>query len=189
MLLPIHAGAEAPDEFISEVVDILGERLEGRKKELSKDSDALYALIDEILLPRFARKVAAKQVLATHWRAASEEQRERFVSAFYSVLIQRYADGILEFEHDRIEVYPYRGDLKKRTVTVKTRVDTEGGKKISVNYTLVPRDSGWMMYDVTIEGISYIRNFRMEFNLEINATSLEEVIVRMEDESSDNSSE
>ncbi|MCH7636942.1 MAG: ABC transporter substrate-binding protein [Proteobacteria bacterium] len=189
MLFPIHAGAEAPDEFISEIVDLLGERLEGRKNELSKDADALYALIDDILLPRFARKRAAQQVLATHWRAASEEQRERFVSAFYSVLIQRYADGILEFEHDRIKVLPFRGDLKSKRVIVKTRVDIEGGKKISVNYGLVSRDSSWMMWDVTIEGVSYIRNFRAEFDSEINATSLEEVIVRLEDESSGNSSE
>jgi phospholipid transport system substrate-binding protein len=189
MLFPIHAGAETPDEFISEVVDLLGERLEGRKKELSKDADALYALIDEILLPRFDRRLAALQVLAKHWRAASEEQRERFVSAFYSVLIQRYADGILEFEHDRIEVIPYRGDLKRKIVIVKTRVDTEGGNKIRVDYKLVPHDSSWMMYDVTIEGVSYIHNFRVEFDSEINATSLEEVIVRLEDESSGNSSE
>ncbi len=189
MLFPIHAGAEAPDEFISEIVDLLGERLEGRKKELSKDADALYALIDDILLPRFDRRRAAKQVLATHLRAASDEQFERFVSAFYNILIQRYADGILEFEHDRIKVLPFRGDLKRKIVIVKTRVDIEGGKTIRVNYKLVPHDSSWMMFDVSIEGVSYIRNFRAEFNSEINASSLEEVVVRLEDESSGNSSE
>jgi phospholipid transport system substrate-binding protein len=189
MLFPIHAGAEAPDEFISEIVDLLGERLEGRRNELSKDADALYALIDEILLPRFDRRLAAQQVLAKHWRAASEEQRERFVSAFYSVLIQRYADGILEFEHDRIEVLPFRGDLKRKIVTVRTRVDIEGGKNVSVDYKMVPHDSGWIMFDVSIEGVSYIRNFRAEFDSEINATSLEEVIVRLEDESSGNGNE
>jgi phospholipid transport system substrate-binding protein len=189
MLFPIHAGAEAPDEFISEIVDLLGERLEGRRNELSKDADALYALIDEILLPRFDRRLAAQQVLAKHWRAASEEQRERVVSAFYSVLIQRYADGILEFEHDRIEVLPFRGDLKRKIVTVRTRVDIEGGKNVSVDYKMVPHDSGWIMFDVSIEGVSYIRNFRAEFDSEINATSLEEVIVRLEDESSGNGNE
>jgi phospholipid transport system substrate-binding protein len=189
MLFPIHAGAEAPDEFISEIVDLLGERLEGRRNELSKDADALYALIDEILLPRFDRRLAAQQVLAKHWRAASEEQRERFVSAFYSVLIQRYADGILEFEHDRIEVLPFRGDLKRKIVTVRTRVDIEGGKNVSVDYKMVPHDLGWIMFDVSIEGVSYIRNFRAEFDSEINATSLEEVIVRLEDESSCNGNE
>ena len=83
----------------------------------------------------------------------------------------------------------FRGDLKRKIVTVKTRVDIEGGENISVNYALVPRDTGWMMFDVTIEGVSYIRNFRAEFNSEINATSIEEVIVRLENESSGNSSE
>jgi phospholipid transport system substrate-binding protein len=65
---------------------------------------------------------------------------------------------------------------------VKTTVDLEDGTNISVNYTLLNKKPGWMMFDVTIEGVSYIRNFRTEFDAEIKSSSLEEVIVRLEKE-------
>jgi phospholipid transport system substrate-binding protein len=139
-------------------------------------------LIDGLLLPRFDRKTAAQQVLARYWRSASDEQKTRFIESFYTILVQRYADGVLDFEPDRIKVLPFRGDATKRTATVKTTVDLEDGTNISVNYTLMNQKPGWMMFDVTIEGVSYIRNFRAEFDAEIKASSLEEVIVRLEKE-------
>ena len=182
-----HAHAEtaarlSPSEFINDAVDVLAESLDGRRDELADDKDALYGLIDDLLLPRFDRRMAAQQVLARNWRAATEEQRGRFIDAFYTILVQRYADGVLDFEPDRIKVLPFRGDPSKRTATVKTSVDLEDGTNVSVNYTLVNRKTGWMMFDVTIEGVSYIRNFRTEFESEIKATSLEDVIVRLEKE-------
>ena len=187
--LPAAAQAVTPDEFITEAVMVLSEKMDGRRGELAKDPAMLYALIDEVLLPRFDRRTAARQVLAKHWRSASEEQQNRFIEAFYTILVQRYADGVLDFEHDRIKVLPFRGDDSKKMVTVKTRVDLEDGTNVSVNYTLINSDPGWMMFDVMIEGVSYVRNFRAEFDSEINASSLEEVIVRLEDEVSGNVSE
>ena len=182
MLSPAHAAAGTPDEFINDAVKVLAERMDGRRDELSDDREALYVLINDVLLPRFDQRMAAQQVLARHWRAASEDQRNRFINAFYSTLVQRYADGILEFEHDRVKILPFRGDSSKRTVVVKTRVDLEGGDNVSVNYTLIRHESGWMMFDVMIEGVSYIRNFRAEFESEIRATNLELVITRLENE-------
>jgi phospholipid transport system substrate-binding protein len=181
--------AATPSEFITEAVDLLAMKLDGRRDELADDPAALYAVIDEVLLPRFDRKTAAQQVMARHWRSANEEQRSRFIDAFYSVLVQRYADGVLDFEPDRIRVLPFRGDAEKRTVGVKTTVDLEDGTNISVNYTLMNHESGWMMFDVTIEGVSYVRNFRAEIDAEIKATSLEQVIVRLEEEAAGKVSE
>jgi len=177
-----QALAATPSEFITEAVDVLAAKLDGRRSELAADSEALYGLIDEVLLPRFDRKTAAQQVLARNWRSANEDQRSRFIDAFYSVLVQRYADGVLDFEPDRIKVLPFRGDAEKKIVTVKTTVDLEDGTNISVNYALKKHEMDWMMFDVTIEGVSYIRNFRTEFDAEIKSTSLEQVIVRLETE-------
>lgn len=176
------AQAETPDEFVKDAVDVLAGQLDGRRDELANDPEALYQVIDELLMPRFDRKTAAQQVLAKHWRTAAPEQQERFIKAFYTTLLKRYADGVLEFEPDRIQVLPFRGDATKRTATVKTRVDLEDGSTVSVNYTLLNRKEGWKMFDVTIEGVSYVRNFRAEFDSEIKATSLEDVIKRLEAE-------
>ena len=173
------AYASSPNEFIQEAVDLVAEKVNGRKDELAEDSEALYAVVDEILLPRFDRRFAAGQVLARHWRKASPEQKDRFVNAFYTTLLHRYADGILEFENDSVEILPFRGDATKKITTVKTSVRLDDGTKVPVNYGMVNRDTGWLMFDVTIEGISYVRNFKAELNAEIQIEGLDGVIDRL----------
>jgi len=180
LLGPASVLATTPNDFVREAVDLLAERVDGRKDELAADSDALYALIDEILLPRFNRRFAAGQVLAKHWRTATPEQKDRFVDAFYTTLLHRYADGILEFENDRVEIMPFRGDATRKIAIVKTTVRLEDGTTVPVNYALFNGKEGWRMFDVTIEGVSYVRNFRVEFDSEIRNSSLEDVIMRLE---------
>jgi len=183
MFSPVHAGAEAPDEFISAIVDDLAQRIEGRRDELSADPDTLQALIDEVLLPRFDRGQAAQDVLGDHWWEASEEQRTRFIAAFYSVLLQRYAERLLEFEHDRVEVLPYRGDpTTKKIVYVTTRVDLVDGSNVTVYYELTARDSSWIIINFQFESFSFVGNFLEQYGLEIRDTSLEQLITRLEDE-------
>lgn len=174
--------AQSPNDIIASAADELAREISGRKEALRADRVALHALIDKILLPRFDRRYAAQLVLGRHWRTASAEQRDRFIDAFYQSLLRRYADGVLEFDQDKVEVLPYRGDDSKERTTVKTIVSLEDGTKVPVNYGLVHRDIGWLIFDVTIEGISYVRNFRTELNAEIQASSLDAVIKRLETE-------
>jgi len=182
LALPDAEAATRPSEVIEGAVDLLNEGLSDRKEELEADEDALRAFIDGILLPRFDREFAAGAVLGKHWRTASDEQKDRFVSAFYATLLQRYADGILEFDMERVEILPYKGDASKRTTVVKTNVRLDDGSKIPVHYTLVNREDQWRMFDVKIEGISYVVNYRKELESEIRSTSLDAVINRLERE-------
>ncbi|WP_405233512.1 MlaC/ttg2D family ABC transporter substrate-binding protein [Lentisalinibacter salinarum] len=180
--LPGIARAEGPTAVIETAVDELSEALEGRKLELSENRQELYEVIDGILLPRFDRRYASQLVLGRYWRTASEEQQERFIRAFYQALVERYADGVLEFDEERIEVLPFRGDPEERRTTVRTEVKLDDGTEVPVNYGLVKREDGWKVYDVTVEGISYVRNFRTELNAEIASKGLEGVIQRLERE-------
>ena len=180
------AVAQSPNDLIDGAIVELTAGLDGRRDELAEDRDALHALIDDILLPRFDRRYAAQLVLGRHWRAASAEQRERFVDAFYSAMLRQYADGVLEFEPDKIEVLPFRGDDTQRRTMVRTMVMLDDGQRVPVNYGLVKRDEGWLMFDVTIEGVSYVRNFRAELDSEIRAGSLEGVIARFERDAAGN---
>ena len=173
---------QAPDELVRETAELLDEKLAGNKEELANDREALYALIDEILLPRFDRRYAAQLVLGPHWRSASEEQRQQFIEAFYRAMLRRYAEGLLEFDLGQFEVLPYRGDPSEPRTMVRTTVELDDGTTVPVDYGLVRRDSGWQMFDVRIEGISYVRRFRTEFNSEIQATSLDAVIERLQEE-------
>ena len=172
--------ANAPNQVIEEAVELLTEGLDTRRDELAADDNALRDFIDGILLPRFDRDFAAAAVLGKHWRSADDAQKQRFIDAFYESLLQRYADGVVEFDMDRVEILPYKGDAKKRTTVVRTQVRRDDGSKIPVDYTLVNREDRWRMFDVKIEGVSYVINFRKELESEIRATSLEAVIQRLE---------
>ena len=176
------AADETPNEVVESAVALFAASLDGRRDELAADRAALYELIDEILLPRFDRKFAAQAVLAKHWRDASESQRERFIEAFYQALLRRYADGLLRFESDKVKVLPYRGDASKPRTKVRSTVQLENGSKVAVDYDLVKRESGWLLFNVSIEGISYVRNFRAEIDSEIRSSSLDAVIQRLERE-------
>jgi phospholipid transport system substrate-binding protein len=176
------ANPGSPDAVIEGAVDELTEKLSGRRDELAENRDELYALINEVLLPRFDRKLAAQLVLAKHWRTASEEQRERFVNAFYNSLLRKYADGLLEFSEDRIEVLEFRGDTSAKRSLVKTNVKLDDGTEVPVHYDLVNRGDHWLIFNVKVEGVSYVSNYRTELDAEIRSSSLQAVIDRLESE-------
>ena len=176
------ASPGSPDAVIQGAVDELTEKLSGRREELAENRDELYELIDQVLLPRFDRKLAAQLVLAKHWRTASDEQRERFINAFYNSLLRKYADGLLEFDEDRIEVLEFRGDTSAKRSLVKTNVRLDDGTQVPVHYDLVNRGDRWLIFNVKVEGVSYVSNFRTELDAEIRSSSLQAVIDRLESE-------
>lgn len=180
-MLPVAGLAQqTPNQVVEEAAKTLDQALSARKAELAADKDVLYDVIDKILLPRFDRKYSAQLVMGRHWRDADPEQQQRFIDAFYRNLMQRYADGVLDFDLSQIDILPYRGSTSDPRTTVRTIVTLDDGKKVPVDYSLVNRDGKWLLFDVTIEGISYVRNFRAELNSEIQSTSIDAVIERLE---------
>ena len=179
-MLPLHVFAAPANDLVEEALQLLQQEFGIHKEELATDKAALYAFVDEVLAPRFDRKLVAQLVLGKHWRTANDSQKERFIEAFYITLLHRYADGILEFDLSRFEVLPYHGDETKKRTKVKTKVRLDDGTVVPVSYSLISRSDGWLFFDVVIEGISYVRNFRAEFDSEIRSTSLTAVIERLE---------
>jgi phospholipid transport system substrate-binding protein len=181
-LITSPAFAQEPHEQVEQALAELAAALEGRKEEFRNDPAALYEMINGILLPRFNRTYSAQLVLGKNWKAADDEQRERFIDGFYNSLLRKYAEGVLEFDQERVQLLPFRGDLSKKRTIVKTNVFLDDGVKVTVNYGFAHRGDGWKMFDVTIEGISFVRNYRAEVDSEIRLTSLDAVIDRLESE-------
>ena len=189
MFVPTQASADTPNEFIGEIVADLRESMEGRRDELLDNPAILNALIDEILLPRFDQEGFASSILREHWKTASEDQQTRFIAAFYSVLLHRYAKRLIDIKLDTVKILPFRGSTNKPVVVVKTRVDLIDGTSATLNYILVPHESSWWIIDVKISGVSYVTNLRTQFGKEIDKTSFDEFIERLEAEASRDGSE
>lgn len=172
--------AASPNEVIQEAADDMAKRLDGRQDYLAEHPEELYALINEVLLPKFDTRYAGRLVLGKHWRDATPEQRDRFVDAFYNFMLRSYAKGVLKFDQDRVTVLPLTAAPQRGRVVVKTQMRLDDGNEVPVNYSMRETPAGWRVYDVRIEGISYVQNYRNQFNAEIGAKGIDAVIARLE---------
>ncbi len=175
---PVQQG---PGELIDTVARQVLKELDARRAEMSKDPQKIRKLVDTTLLPHFDTEYSARQVLAVHWRKATPAQRTRFIEAFYQSLLQNYGEALLDFTPDRLKIFPYREDPSdKDRATVRTEIRRDNGTRVPVNYSLRRTPAGWKAWDVTIEGISYVKSFRTDFASEIEQKGLDVVISRLE---------
>ncbi len=174
--------ASGPRQLIDSAANAMLKELDAHRAGYRKDPTKVNKLVDRILLPHFDVDYAARLVLARHWRTATPEQRKRFIDAFYQRMLRNYGAALAEFTADRLTVLPFKGDLASGQATVRTEVKRSNGEKIPVYYSLRKDDKGWKAWDVTIEGISYVKSFRDDFGAEIDQKGLDAVIQRLEAE-------
>jgi phospholipid transport system substrate-binding protein len=177
---PLTVPGPGPQALMQQVSQDLLRELDADRAAYAKDPALLRALVDKYLLPNFDTDFAARRVLGKHWTTATPEQRKRFVDAFVGSLMGDYGDAILEFTGDRLKILPFRGDPAATTATVRTLVKRDDGTEVPVNYSLRATPRGWKSWDVTIEGISYVKNFQNDFGAEISQKGLEHLIQRLE---------
>jgi phospholipid transport system substrate-binding protein len=169
-----------PGKLVQTAAEGMLKDLEVNRDSYRKDPAKLNALIEKYLLPNFDTQYSARLVLGKHWRTASEDQRKRFVDAFYHSLVKNYGTALVEFTSDRMKILPAQVDAKGETATVRTEIKRSNGTRIPVNYTLRKTPDGWKAWDVVIEGISYVKSFREDFGSEIDQKGLDAVIQRIE---------
>ena len=174
------ANTTGPQELMESVAQALLNELEKNREALRKDPAALRAVVDQNLLPHFDTDYAGQLVLGKHWRQATPAQRKRFVDAFYQSLMRNYGEALLEFTPDRMKILPFKGDPNASSATVRTLVRRSDGTQVPVNYSLRKTPSGWKAWDVTIEGISYVKNYRNDIGAEVAQKGLDSVIQRLE---------
>jgi phospholipid transport system substrate-binding protein len=169
-----------PEELVQKVAQDTLRDLDANRAEYKKNPKRIRELVDKSMLPHFDTAYAAQLVLAKHWRTATPEQRKRFVEAFYQSLLQNYGEALVEFTPDRLRILPYQGKPNDTVVTVRSEVRRDNGSRVPVNYSLRKTPQGWKAYDVTIEGVSYVKSFRTDFAAEIQQKGLDAVISRLE---------
>ena len=183
-LLPAARAADAAhpaENVVREAAERVLARLEAEKNVIESNPGRVYDLAQSIILPHFDFERMSRWVLGRHWRDASEAQRERFTEEFRTLLVRTYARALAEYSEQEVEFLATR-ERSEDDVQVRTEVRQSGGPPIPIHYSMHRTDGSWKVYDVTVEGISYVRNFRTELNAEIASKGLETVIRRLERE-------
>lgn len=173
-----------PQELMQQVSTGLLKDLDAGRDTYRKDPKKLRALIDRHLLANFDVEYSARMVLGKNWRTSTDDQHKRFIDAFYQSLLRNYGNAMLEFTADRLVILPFKGEPGATTATIRTEVKKDDGTLVPVNYSMRATPQGWKAWDVTIEGISYVKNYRTDFGAEIDQKGIEAVIQRLEAQNS-----
>jgi phospholipid transport system substrate-binding protein len=182
----VSAAQRGPQELMDDVSKRMFAALDANRAAIRKDPDKVFALVDQILLPNFDTEEAARLVLTRYWKAATPEQQGRFIKALYTSLLHTYGNALADFTAERLKLLPFKADASSPDkAVVRTQVTRSSGAIVAVDYRMHKTESGWKVYDVVIEGIDYVRNYRVDLGAEADAKGLNEVITRLEREGID----
>lgn len=189
-LAPVPAGAEdtaeaetavtPPDVLARETANALLAELKANKPAFEEDPQKLYEAVERIVLPHFDFKYVSQLVLARYWSKASEEQRARFMDAFESQLVGFYGNALLDYSNEKVEWESVDVPPDAEDTVVRSRIIPAGGSPIPLTYSMRKRPDGWKVYDVTVEGVSLVTNYRGQFAAEIRRNGLDALIARLE---------
>jgi phospholipid transport system substrate-binding protein len=182
--LPAHAARpvdRSPALVIEQTANELVAALDGRRDKLRNDPAGLYQIASDIFLPRFDTSFAARLILGPYSGKATAEQRQRFIDAFYQLLLLSYAKGLIHYEKDRVHILPYQGTTPSRRIAyVRTEIILDPKTRVPVDYKLRLTGGEWKVYDVVVEGVSYVQSTRRAVGEEIDRKGLEPFIVELE---------
>jgi phospholipid transport system substrate-binding protein len=154
--------------------------LDRDRGQIRRQPERVLSLVDELLSPHFDIEYTARLVLGAHWHHATPEQRQRFAFALYRTLLQTYAGAVAEWTPDRLRILPQRDDPDALQMLVRTEIARPGVPSTVVDYRLHRTADGWKVFDVVVDGVSYVRAYHDDVDLEVEHQGLDAAIVRLE---------
>ncbi len=185
LLMPVWVAAAIapsmpPDIIVKEKTDQILHLIETKRAQYAHDKAALYAMVDRRIVPYFDFRRMSRWVLARYWRTATPSQRAAFATQFRDLLVRTYATALLSYSGQRISYLPYRHNPQSRHAVVKSViVQNDGSANVPLDYMFVHKKVGWKVYDVTIDGVSLVTNYRSVYGREIREHGLDALIADM----------
>ena len=177
--------ASAPGEQIKVTVDRVMEILKDPKLQGDDKKTERREKLRQVVLPRFDFAEMGKRALGNNWNRYPEKQQE-FVAAFKQLLEESYADQIQAAKGDKVVYLNERTD--KNYSEVDTKVISSKGEETPMTYKLHSVDSDWKVYDIVVENVSIVNNYRSQFNRILSNASLDELIKRIKEKRFEKSS-
>lgn len=170
-----------PLQLIKQATDqVLGE-IKLNAEEYQANPDKLFELVDQVVLPHFNFVAMTNLALYRHRKEFNDEQKVRIVNEFKTLLIRTYGKALLEYNNQEVNYLDMLGSVEKGKVKVKTEVNQAGGVAIPLDYSLRLVKQGWQVYDIQVDGISLVTNYRSSFSREINKNGVEGLIKLLSD--------
>ncbi len=169
-------GTTAPDALAKGVTDEVLAVLRADKDIHSGSQKKVVDLIEAKVLPHFNFSRMTQLAVGRNWRQASPEQQKALIEQFRVLLVRTYAAAFTAYRNQTIEVKPVRMQPGDQEVVVKSQINQPSGPPVSVDYSMEKSDKSWKVYDVAIEGVSLVQNYRGTFSTEVQKGGIDGLI-------------
>jgi len=184
MGLAVATGAHAapdpngpPDAFVQTAANEALTVLKSDNSLKSGDLRAVNAAVDKYILPYVNFTKTTRLAAGRYWREANADQQKRLADAFRGTLVRTYSGALSNVDQNtEIRMLPFRGDASANDVVVSSTVSRSAGAPVRVDYRLEKTPQGWKIYDINVEDIWLIQNYRNQFAQEIQRSGIEGLI-------------
>ncbi len=167
----------APNEFVQAVGNNALEVLRQEPAAQQGDMNRINQLVDEYVLPYVNLEKTTRLAAGRYWRQASPQQQKNLVEAFKGTLIRTYSGALAKVDEvSALQILPFRGDPNADDVVVRSTISQRNGPAVGVDYRLENTPQGWKIYDLNVEGIWLIQNYRNQFAQQINQNGIDGLI-------------
>ena len=172
---------EAPDALVKRTAEDVLAIVKTDKDIQAGNQEKIYVLAEEKILPNFNFDRVSRLVLGKNWTKATPEQKAAFQIEFRSLLLRTYATALSKYKNQTIDYKPLRMADGATIASVKTQILQQGGQPIEVDYSLAKEVDAWKVFDIVIEGVSLVTNYRSQFSTEVRQNGLDSLIKKLAD--------
>jgi phospholipid transport system substrate-binding protein len=184
MLIPaaaVYAAEPSPQALVQSVTTDVLHTLHTEGADVTKDRARLVSIMEQSVVPYFDFTLMARQVLGRYWRSAGAEQRQQFTEAFKQLLTNTYAAVFGHYVNQTVEVLAAQDTGSPDRAVVPTNIKTPGEQDIRVDYRVYRNRGRWLVYDVVVDGISLLINYRAEYARILERQSLDSLIASLKE--------
>ncbi len=162
MLSPALAAA-GPERLIRDTSEKVLAEIKNNADTYKSDPQNIYRLVDNVVLPHFDFDAMTDLALGRYEKDVNAEQKPAIVAEFRQLLVRTYSSALLEYTDQKIIYLPTEGSEADGKVVVRTEIEQAGGFPIPIHYTLRLGDDGWKVFDISVDGVSLVTNYRSSF--------------------------
>lgn len=168
LMLPSIGVAEAlqaPQQIIENVSNELQQKL--RDKSFTQDFAQVTRFVSSVIEEHTDFDRIAPLVLGKNWKTATDQEKERFKREFQMLIVRTYSRAFIEYNDWSIRFLPLEMPQETNKALVRTEIIQPGQQPLAVNYRMLLTNGSWKVYDIVIEGVSLVTNYRTTFNEEL----------------------
>ncbi len=170
------AAIEDPQQLVRHTGETVLAEVTARKAELEANPQLIYPLVENTVVPHFDFREMSQSALGRFWRDATDAQKDDLTREFRELLVRTYASALLGYSGQQIQYLPVQYRPGDEKVMIETKITSSGAPPVPVNYRLHLEDSTWLVYDVVIDGVSLITNYRSQFVTQVRRGGIDGLI-------------